>query len=52
MSNRFRTENPSWCFYQWWVHALKAGHSSPASTVSQPWTRPDARRSGCEADRW
>ena len=33
MSNRFRTENPSWCSYRWWVHALKAGREEAAGSV-------------------
>ena len=33
MSNRFRTENPRWCFYPWWVHALKAGREEAAGSV-------------------
>jgi DNA-binding GntR family transcriptional regulator len=33
MSNRFRTENPSWCFYPWWVHALRAGREETAGPV-------------------
>jgi hypothetical protein len=33
MSNRIRTENPSWCFYPWSAHALKAGREEAAESV-------------------
>jgi hypothetical protein len=33
MSNRFRTENPSWWFYPWRVHALKVGREEAAGSV-------------------
>ena len=33
MSNRIRTENPSWCFCPWWAHALKAGREEASGSV-------------------
>ena len=33
MSSRIRTQNPSWCFYPWWAHALKAGREVAAGSV-------------------